>query len=251
MRPYKTVVAFGDIHRERHYIDLLLPYLHNSKPDEIVVAGDAFDFSEISEYDSHKRHYIGTRELARCVENEIKWGTGVWDAIDIASPKSRKTFIKGNHDVRYDKYAHYEQTQFREGDRLIENRLGLEDRGWKTVQLGGFYRAGKLYFMHGEAVGGDLFVKNAALKFRKNVRLWHHHSNQSYCITSPLDSHDVVEVKAVGCLCGKDPLYMRGLTNRWMNSFLVAYIMPNGNYQDFTVNIIGDNFVTPDGRLYK
>ena len=251
MKPYKTVVAFGDIHKERKYFDLLLPYLHNSKPYEVVVAGDAFDFSEISEYDRHKRNYIGTRELARAVEKEIKWGIDLCDALDTATPKARKTFIYGNHDIRYNKYASYEQAQFRDSDRLLENRLALDDRKWKTVQLGGFHRAGKLYFMHGEKITGDLFVKNAALKFRKNVRLWHHHSNQSYCITSPLNSTDVVEVKAVGCMCNKDPDYMKGLTNRWMNSFLVAYIMPNGNYQDFTVNIIGDKFVTPDGKLYS
>ena len=230
---------------------MLLPYLIDAQPDILVICGDMFNFAEISEYDRHKRNYIGTKALARAVEAEILWGQGVLDAIDCALPNAEKVFIKGNHCWRYDKYATYEQAQFHEEDRLLENRMQLRERGWKFVDIGGHYRAGKLYFMHGEKITGDLFAKNAAIKFRKNVRLWHHHSNQSYCITSPLDSTDTVEVKAVGCMCDKDPVYMRGLTNRWMNSFLVARIMPGGNFQDYTVNIIGNKFVTPDGKIYK
>lgn len=251
MKPYQTVVAFGDVHRESKYLDLLLPFLIDSQPDQLIVAGDLFDFAEISEYDRHKRNYIGTAELARKVEAEIQWGIGVMDALDCALPKADKVFIMGNHCARYEKYATYEQAQFHPDDRLLQNRLDLRGRGWKFIDLGGHYRAGKLYFMHGEKINGDLFAKNAAIKFRKNVRLWHHHTNQSYCITSPLDSSDTVEVKAVGCLCEKDPMYMKGLTNRWINSFLVAHILPGGNFQDFTVNIVGDRFVTPDGKLYK
>lgn len=251
MKNYKTVVAFGDIHRDLKYVSLLLPYLIDSQPDELVVAGDMFDFSEISEYDRHKRNYIGTAELARAVERELLWGMGLLDALDCALPNARKVFIKGNHDIRYEKYATYEQAQFRPEDRLLENRLFLGERGWDVVEAGDFHKSGKLYFLHGEKINGDLFAKGAALKFRKNVRLWHHHTNQSYCITSPLDSNDTVEVKAVGCMCEKDPVYMRGLTNRWINSFLVAHVLPGGNFQDFTVNIIGDKFVTPDGRLYR
>lgn len=248
---YKTIVALGDVHKEDKFLPVLIDFLIDTKPNYIIIAGDLFDFSEISQYDYHKRNYIGTKELARCVENEIKWGIDVLDRIDIACPKSQRVFIKGNHDARYDKYATYEAAQFNPDDRLLENRIALKDRGWITIQEGGHYRVGKLYFMHGERMGCENFAKTAAAKLRKNVRLWHNHTNQGYSISSPLDSTDTIEVKGVGCLCSKDPVYLRGLTNRWMNSFLVAYVLPNGNFQDFVVNIIGNKFISPSGKIYQ
>lgn len=217
----------------------------------MAICGDFLDFKEISEYDRHKRNYIGARALARKVEAELEWGNGVLDVMDMELPFTEKVFIKGNHDWRYDKYSTYEQAQFKPEDRRLENRLGLRERGWRFIDLGGHYRAGKLYLMHGEKINGDLFTKTAAMKLRKNVRLWHHHTNQSYCITSPLDGREIVEVKSVGCLCDRDPIYLKGLTNRWINSFLVAHILPNGNFQDFTVNIINSRFITPDGKIYS
>ena len=252
-KPHRTIVAFGDVHHESKYLNLLLPYLIDSQPDEIVIAGDLFDFADISHFDAHKRHYIGARALSKAVEGEILWGNGILDAIDCACPNAKKVFIQGNHDQRYDEYAHYEATQFAEEDRFLKNRLGLKDRGWQYVDLGGFYKSGKLYFMHGEKTAGELFVKQAAMKYRRNVRFWHHHTNQAFSATSPLDggSNGAIEVKSVGCMCSKDPMYLRGTTNRWLNSFLVAHVLPNGNYQDFVVNIVGDTFIVPGGKVYK
>ena len=250
MKKYRTGLFFGDVHGESRYLDLLHPYLVDAPPDILGIVGDLFDFKEISEYDRHQRHYIGLEKLTRRVEDEIAWGNAILDRYDNDLPRTEKIFFIGNHDARYEKFAKHEQTQFRLQDRLLENRLHLRERGWKIVRLGGHHRVGKLYLMHGEKVNGDLFAKTAALKFRKNVRLWHHHTNQSYCITSALEGPGAIEVKAVGCMCGKDPGYLRGLTNRWINSFLVARILPNGNFQDFTINIINDRFITPEGKIY-
>jgi predicted phosphodiesterase len=248
---YKTVIAIGDIHSENKFIDRVIPYIADISPDYLIIAGDLFDFSSISSYDCHKRNYIGLKELANDVEREIAWGNQKLDALDKAAPIAEKVFILGNHDIRYNKYATYEQAQFKDEDRLIQNRLRIKHRGWKCVDSGGYYKVGKLYFLHGEQINGDVFTKGAANRLRKNVRLWHHHTNQSYCITSPLNSRDQVEVKAIGCLCEKDPVYMRGITNRWINSFLVAHVLPDGTFQDYTINIIGNKFISLDGKLYN
>jgi predicted phosphodiesterase len=247
----KRYVWCGDIHGERPYWEMMLPFIKDFKPDVFGIAGDLFDFSVISEFEHHRRGFMGTKAMSGVVEEEVAEGNNKLDEIDTILPNAKKVFIKGNHDKRYDEYAHYQACQFKPQDRLIENRLNLAERGWTFVDELRAFKLGKCYFMHGEKMGTDNFAKQAAVKLRKNVRLWHHHTNQSYMSTSPLDSNDCCEVKAVGCLCDKDPFYMRGTTNRWVHSFLVGYVFPNGNFQDFIVNIIDGKFVAPNGKLYK
>ena len=250
MNGVKTYIAFGDVHYEDKFLDMLYPLISDMKPDNIVIAGDFADFQIISDFDKHERRFIGKSDTAKKIMKEIDWANAKFDYIDKISPKSRKAFIKGNHEVRFDKFCRYEEVQFNEGSRLIENQFRIRDRKWDFVDLGGRYKIGKCYFLHGERIGGENPAKIAALKFRKNVRLWHHHTNQSFMITSPLDSKDCFEAKSIGCLCEKDPIYLRGLTNRWANSFLVGYVYPNGNFQDFVVNIIDDKYVAPNGKIY-
>lgn len=247
----KRYVWCGDIHNESNLWNKLLPFIKDFKPDYFGIAGDLFDFSAISEFEAHRRGFKGTNAVSKEVEEEIKEGNKKLDQIDRILPNATKIFIMGNHDARYEEYAHYQSCQFKPQDRFIENRLRLSDRGWKFVERLRAYKIGKCYFMHGEKMGTDSFAKQAAIKLRKNVRLWHHHTNQSYMTTSPLDSNDCCEVKAIGCLCDKDPFYMRGSTNRWVHSFLVGYVYPNGNFQDFIVNIIDGKYMAPNGKIYQ
>lgn len=241
-------VAFGDVHSETKYVKKLFDFCKRFKPTHIILCGDIFDFSDISDYERHKLNSIGLNQCIKNTLNEIKWGKQLLDYIDENFKKSRKYFIEGNHDVRFDKFFTYEYPQA-EYNKLSEV-IKLKERGWERIELGGYLKIGKLYFMHGERFQGDLFAKQAAMKLRKNVRLWHNHTNQSYTITSPLDSSDIVECKSIGCLCSKDPVYLKGITNRWINSFLVGFIdEKTGNFQDFVVNIIDGKILFPLTKL--
>jgi len=238
----KKFIAFGDVHGENKYLKIVLDFSKKIKPDYIIISGDLLDFQAISKYDLHKRNVIGINECIRETQKEIKWANSVLDDIDKTFPKSKKVFIQGNHDVRYNKFYTYDYPQ--KENNKIKDALKLDNRGWEYIDIGGYFKLGKLYFMHGEKFQGDLFAKQAAIKLRKNVRLWHNHTNQSYTITSPLDSKDIIECKSVGCLCGKDPVYLKGMTNRWINSFLFGYIdEKSGLFQDFTINIIKNKII--------
>lgn len=246
----KKFIALGDIHKTEKYLKLILPFIKDFKPDHFLLCGDTADFKEISDYDRHERKVDGFALTNKKVEKEIKWLNKLLDMFDKMLPDIIKDYMMGNHEARYDKFSRYEQSQLNEDDQKLKNRLRLKERGWRHTELGGFVKLGKLYFMHGERFNGENHAKSAATKLRRNVRIFHHHTNQGFSLTSPLQSKDTYEVKSVGCLCDTDPAYLRGLTNRWIHSFLVGYIFPNGDHQDFIVNIVNGKFIAPNGKVY-
>ena len=243
----KKFIAIADVHGETKYINKLYSFIKDFNPDYFIINGDLCDFSVISEYERHKRNAIGINTVINTTLKEIECCKQIIKTIEKNLPKvCKKIFIEGNHDARYEKFFTYDYPQKDKKDLLS----ALEMNNWQFIKLGGFYKLGKLYFMHGEKFNGDFYTKAACMKLRKNVRLGHHHTNQSYMITTPLDSTDITECKAFGCLCEKDPVYLKGITNRWINSFLAGYIYNDEKYQDFIVNIINGKFVAPNGKIY-
>lgn len=244
----KKFIAISDIHSETKYIKLLYKFFQDFNPDYFIINGDSCDFDSISSYNSHKIGAVGYDQVISDTKKEIEICKSIINNIHKYSKRSHKIFIEGNHDDRYNDFFRY---NIPNGNNFIplKHSLGMDE--WEYINLGRFKKIGKLYFMHGEKFNGDAFVKTCCLKMRKNIRLGHHHTNQTYMITSPLDSKDIVECKSIGCLCSKDPHYLKGITNRWINSFLVGYLYDNGNYQDFTINIIKDKFIAPNGKLYN
>ena len=73
-----------------------LALAENLKPDYIVINGDWFDFSSIGRF-----HRIGWQERPSPSE-ELEDGTGKLRDIELASPKSKRIFVPGNHDMRFD-----------------------------------------------------------------------------------------------------------------------------------------------------
>lgn len=241
-------VAFGDVHSCEEYIDLVIKFIKKEKPNYVIIGGDLLDFYAISKFNTRKRNSKGINWCIEETNKELKIGNRILDKIDKASPKSKRVFIMGNHEERLDKF-YLEYPQISESD--IRKELKLDERGYEFVDVGDYYKLGKLYFIHGDGYQVDNFTKKVAVSCRKNVRLFHNHTNQSYMITSPIGSEDKTEVKSAGCLCPNDPEYMKGIRNRWINSFFFGYVLDNGDFQDYTINIINKRIITPKGEIIK
>ena len=243
-------IAMGDMQGEAGVLGDSLEFIRDFKPEAFIVGGDFLDFDAICSFNRHKRVSKGLNSVLRETRDEIMVGRKMLDDIRAAvGPKCEIVFMVGNHEERLESFFDEYPQLFTEYTTL-EGALELKKRGIKLIEQGGFYRLGKLYFMHGEKYGSDLFTKNAALKCRKNVRLFHHHTNQSYMITSELDGNDKIEVKSCGCMCGMAPSYLKGQQNRWINSFFAGYVLPSGDYQDFTISMFNGKFIGLDGKVY-
>lgn len=246
----KRYIACGDFQGEAHVFRSILPFVRDYRPDVFIIGGDFLDFDAISSFNRHKRTSIGLNSVLKDTKREIMLGREMLREVRAAvGPKCEVVFLVGNHEERLEKFF-LEYPQLFNEFTTLDGALELTKSGIKVVEQGGFYRLGKLYFMHGEKYGSDVFTKGAALKCRKSVRLFHHHTNQSYMITSELDGDDKIEVKACGCMCGMSPSFMKGSQNRWINSFFCGYVLPSGDYQDFTISVFKGHMIGPDGKVY-
>jgi len=243
-------IAFADIHSDERYINLLIRFIKKTKPHYVIIGGDLLDLYAISRFNTHKRHSRGIDWCINETNRELRIANRILDKIDRAAAKSKKIFLMGNHEERLDKfYLEYPQIEGKKAG--VKQKLKLIERGYIFIPAGKWYKLGKLYFIHGDGYQNDIFTKKVAVNCRKNIRLFHNHTNQSYMITSPIDDNDKTEIKSAGCLCTNDPEYMKGIQNRWINSFFFGYILKNGNFQDFTINIIEGKIITPMGDIIE
>lgn len=243
----RRFVAVGDLHYP-DTIDLapVRKFIVDFKPDEIIISGDAIDLAEVSKYNEDDVVNEGIIPIIQKAKNHIRRYNRM--LTELCRGVRRKIYIIGNHERRMEMFF----KQHPQWDtKTLPEALGLGEMGFDVIPFGKWYRLGKLYFLHGEGYGGDFFTKKAAITCHKNLRLWHHHTNQEYMTFSPLNSRDIVSVKAVGCLCKKNPAYLNNKPNRWANSFLAGYVLPDGNFNDYVINIIDGKLVSPTGKLYS
>ncbi|MBZ5566205.1 MAG: metallophosphoesterase, partial [Acidobacteriia bacterium] len=97
---YQLAVIANDFqipfHDERALL-LLKLFLRRERPDWVVLNGDFQDFWEISRYDQTPRTGKEFRE-------EIELGKKILHSLRRTLPRSRITWVEGNHEFRLRKY---------------------------------------------------------------------------------------------------------------------------------------------------
>lgn len=94
------IVIGGDKHHlpghRPQAFNAFLHFIEDTKPDYVVVIGDWFDFPAIGRF-----HRIGW-QAQPSVKDELESGVADLTAVRDASPKSKRIFCLGNHDMRFD-----------------------------------------------------------------------------------------------------------------------------------------------------
>ena len=158
--------------------------------------------------------------------------------------------LEGNHERWIEDYLDAEP-EF-EGMIEIKVNLKLQERGYQWIEQRKHFKIGKLYFIHGDYKEGYMPVyhtKAVAGIYSKSVVYGHVHYNQTHSGVTPFDAKPY-QTQSVGCLCNLNPHWRRNQASAWMNSFYTAYLLPNGNFQPYAVNIVDNKFVW-DGQTYK
>lgn len=141
-------------------------------------------------------------------------------------------------------------------DSTCKDKLGVEDNidlkkyNMSIVKENGIINFGHLYYTHSTYLN-EYHAKKTAVSYRKCMIYGHSHDVQSFMIHSPIDSHEKILAKSIGCLCNLNPSYLEGKPNKWVNAFHIAYIREDGTFNEFEIIITDGKFTSPDGRIYK
>jgi len=244
-KPIQRGIAVGDLHFPDHNpecLSILLQFIDDFKPDHLLLTGDMLDMASISSFNKKKPKLTEGKRLKREYKGFQKL---VLDKIDSRVTDScQKYFFVGNHEYRIDRLIEAEPQY--EGFIELENNLNLND--YKIIPFNEVYNLGEMYFMHGDYYNKYHAEKNARI-YGKHIFNWHVHTNQVYTMHSPINRLPRQGV-SVGCMCNKNPEYMKNKPNHWVNQFMFFYLYGNGSFVYYTPIIINGRTII-NGKEYK
>jgi hypothetical protein len=135
------------------------------------------------------------------LEWEFKQGREVLDRIDKAVPKAEKVFIGGNHEDRMRKFIW--NNPVLDGCIKLEDKLGINDYGYKYYEYGHNYQYQTLIYTHGYRVNkySAYTAKNLLDDIGMSVICGHTHRMGKHYKTNHSGAMVAVEN---GCLCIND-----------------------------------------------
>lgn len=224
-RPYETVKRF----------------IKKNKFDEIVLLGDFMDVSSLSAWDMDKKLLMEGRRFSQEVDLANK-------ELDYLQKYCKKiTYLEGNHEDRVGRYI--ERHSELEGTLDLPKVLKLKERGIKWVKYNDLYKVGKLYMTHG-CYTNKYYAQKTLDMFGCNVVVGHVHRPQKAFTTAKMT--DSKMCWGLGCLCGKEPDYMRGRPSSWENGFAVAYIEDSsGKFSMYPIEMSRTGSFIWDGKVQR
>lgn len=241
------ILSVFDIHTPYNIpLNPVLDFCSDWQPDIVQYGGDTTS----AESCNWRKITTGLkRDVQEVVEDYDILKRVVLDPFNKAKPKNSETVYHiGNHEGWF-----YEAMAMdtRAGHKYgIEDNIDLKKYKMRLVKENGIVNWGYLYFTHSTYLN-DSHAKKTALNYRKCLIYGHSHDIQSYTIHSPIDAREKIIAKSCGCLCSRNPDYLEGKPNKWINAFHIAYIRPDGTFNDFEIVITDGKFTAPNGRVYQ
>ena len=132
----------------------------------------------------------------------------------------------------------------------IEDNIDIRKYNMEVIPLNTPINFGHLYYTHG-IYAGKYHAAQTVNYYRKCIIYGHTHDIQEHMIHSPIDEQEKIFAKSIGCLCNKNPDFLKNKPNKWVNAFHIAYIRNDGTFNEYTIVITNGQFTTPNGRTYK
>jgi UDP-2,3-diacylglucosamine pyrophosphatase LpxH len=224
-------------------LNVALQFIHDFKPDHIILGGDTLDCGSISH---HRKGVTGKLEGLRLLAEAKELKKVLLDPLE-SMVEGRLVYMIGNHEDWLSDLV--DEMPSLEGIVDIKSILGLSDR-WEVVAQGKVARLGKLNFIHGDTIkGGQNHAMWAVTTFERNIRYGHFHTFQVATKTTPTDLNGHTGI-AVPCLCKKNPGYMEGSPNRWVQGFQYGFVRKDGSFSDYTAIICNGKAII-NGTAYN
>lgn len=210
-------------------ISCFLQAMRLIKPDGITLGGDIGDWdfcSRHSRFSPPKCHWTDT-QFAQAGKKQYEILNGFLDKIQKISPKSRKRWHHGNHEVWVKDFIK-ESPDTRKQTFGVEEKLDLKGRGYTVIDYNDFSRLGKLWVTHGIYTGMH-HAKKHVDAMGHSVLYGHVHDIQIFSKVTPAKiSHMAFSAP---CSCNLNPEYLRNKPQNWNHGFVIVYVWPSGNFQ--------------------
>ncbi len=213
------------------------------KFDGFRIVGDFQDLGSISHWNEHRRLTLETQRIKK----DYIVGNTLLDEYDKRLPENcDKGFFWGNHEAWHDILI--EKLPVLEGMLNPTTELHLKERGYKVYEkLNHIEKIGRLSVTHGVYANVHA-VKKHIDEFKTNVLFFHTHSIGSRSSNSPAKEIAIVGYNG-GCLCDKNPDYLKNRPNKWSHGFTIVYYMPNGYFFVDNIRIVKGRFIY-NNKLY-
>lgn len=228
-----------------HQINLkpVFDYQKDLKPDILVFGGDILDCEALQGYRNRTPQSVDWDEI----HEEIKQCNVILDQADGISPKAEKHFWMGNHEERLTDFIET-YPKFKSIVPNLVKELHLRERGYRVHGQHELVRFGKLWVYHGDYYGTFHTRKNV-YDYERNLLYGHVHAPQMYTKVNPI-TEEPHQSHCAPCLCDKNPVWLEGKPNAWVNGFTTVFFQDNGHYNLYMTNIIKGKCVAPNGKEY-
>ena len=231
----KRAIILPDVHIDDSVpvpYKIVKEFIKDIKPDEIILLGDFADIASLSAWDYDKKRPMEGRRYKREMATLNK-------ELDFLQKHTKKiTYLEGNHEFRIERYL--DKNPEMEGLIELPEQLNLKARNINFIEMNKLYSIGKCNFTHGMYTNKYHATKHLQA-LGCSIVYGHGHRAQSDMMCMKMQ--DPIMAYGLGCLCGKQPDYMRGRPSNWINQFAVFEWDEKGNFNIYPVNIIHNRFM--------
>lgn len=243
-----TFCVLPDLHVPLHDpvdLDVAEQIVAHTKPDILIILGDFLDCTPVSAWLKSKKR---ATESLRLID-DFRTANIILDRL--TKMCKNIVYIEGNHEDWIQQYI----DEHPELEGLIEIDAGLKFAQRRSggvhithLRYGEIYKLGKLHFTHGSYTGQH-HAKKHVDAFGRNIVYGHLHDVQLHVRVSPVDVNDKHMALSLGCLCDKNPTYMRNRPNNWVHAVGVGVVRADGSFNINPV-IITNGVASVGGKTF-
>ena len=205
------------------------------EPDMIIHLGDFLDLPYFASFNKEKIAILADgnwEEDVLLMQRELK---------ELQSYTTSLHIIEGNHDNRTEQVglkipAFAKSIDYETRFHFRENGIGYHR------MVGKVFKVGKLSFVHGFYYN-KYHARKTLDEYVGNIIYGHVHANQTFSRVLPARNFEEIQAWSIGCLCEKDPDYVKGRPTGHQNAVAVAYMREDGNFNMYPINIVRDRCI--------
>ena len=218
------LLGLFDIHipyQDDSAVEAALSHGDRYDPTIILLGGDLIDFYQISSFVKNPEK--------KSMDNELKQTHSFLVSLRNRFPLARIIFMEGNHEYRFERFVLQNASAiYSLVDDLIQQKLGLASLNIEYQK--GFFKIGKLWFLHGHerpTGGNPEYICNVVFKNVLDHFICGHHHRTQEKIFKRIDGSTYYG-GSVGYLAGAMDY---APINAWSQGFLTVNYGDNGRFQ--------------------